>query len=99
MSATKVLSEETVNALIQKDISYMRDDINEIKMGVKALDGVYATQVQVKELAEQVRSLAESIKAMSDKQNGLQRFVPALISSVLTGVLVFLIIAYLTNSR
>ena len=90
--------DDTRIALISSDISYMKDDIAEIKSDVKNLDGKYVTQEQLKELNEHVAQIAAAQKEQIDRQTGIQRFVPALISSVLSSILVFLIIYFLQHS-
>lgn len=91
--------DDTRIALISKDISYIQKDIAEIKVGVKALDGVYATQERVDDLEKQVKSIADTVEKINTRQTGIQRYIPHIVTSSLTGVLVFLVIFFLTNVK
>lgn len=57
-------SEETINALIQKDITYMRGDIGEIKQTLKDQSILAATKSELTELEKRVDFNAEAIKSM-----------------------------------
>lgn len=94
-----VTQDDTRIALIGNDISYMKKAIDEVKQSVKELAGVYATQESLKDIEKQVKSLADSVKMINDRQSGWQRFFPSIFASVLTGVLVFLVISFLTNAK
>lgn len=61
-------SEETINALIQKDITYMRGDIGEIKQTLKDQALLAATKAELTELEKRVDSNAESIKSIQKFQ-------------------------------
>jgi hypothetical protein len=54
-------SEETINALMGKDISYIRDDIVEIKQTLKAQIELSATKADLAQLAVQVQTNKDDI--------------------------------------
>lgn len=92
-------ADDTRIALISNDIGYIKGDISEIKSDIKGLDGRYVTQEQLKELSNQITAIAEAQQKALDKQGGLQRFVPIIISNALVGVMVFLLIFFLNNVK
>ena len=55
-------TDDTSIALIQKDISYMKDNITEIKQGIKELSGVFASKVELQKVAEETQASFTSLK-------------------------------------
>lgn len=77
---TVMQSDETKISLIGKDISYIQKDIAEIKSSVKELSGVYATQVQLREIEAEVQDLK--------KRAGVWQWLSPTLSAVVVGVIV-----------
>ncbi len=91
--------DDTRIALISKDISYIQRDIADINVGIKALDGVYATQESVSDLEKQISTMAQTVEKINNRQTGVQKYIPHIVTSSLTGVLVFLILFFLNNVK
>ena len=49
-------------ALIQKDIAYMKDDVNDIKQGIKELSGVFVSKIELQKVAEETQASFTSLK-------------------------------------
>jgi hypothetical protein len=92
-------NDDTRIAEINKDIGYIKGFIAEIRADVKALDGKYVTQEQLRELNDHVIQIAAAQKEQINRQTGIQRYVPALASSVLSAIMVFLIISFLNSVK
>lgn len=83
-------SEETINALIQKDINYMRSDILEIKEDIKMLGGIYPTKAELKEVADKVFAL--------ERSSNIWKVVSPSLAAVLGSIVTFLTIQFLQSA-
>lgn len=83
-------SDETISALIQKDINYMRTDILEIKDSIKLLGGVYATKAEVKEVSDRAIAL--------EKSSNLWKLLSPSLAGIGGSIITFLVIQYLQNA-
>ena len=92
---TKQESEDTKTALIAKDISYIQKDIADIKMSVKDLAGVYITKQEFEEFK---KLMLETVSEIKSSSNFWKWFSPTF-TAVLTAVITFLIIQYLTHFK
>lgn len=84
-------SEQTINALIQKDINYMRTDILEIKDSIKMLGGVYATKSELKEIADRAAAL--------EKSSNMWKFLSPTFAAIFGSIITFLAVQYLIQVR
>jgi 5-bromo-4-chloroindolyl phosphate hydrolysis protein len=83
-------NEHTINALIQKDINYMRVDIVEIKESIKALNSIYATKSEMTELANRTIAL--------EKSSNIWKIISPTFAAVLGSVVTFLTVQFLQNA-
>jgi 5-bromo-4-chloroindolyl phosphate hydrolysis protein len=83
-------NEHTINALIQKDINYMRVDIVEIKESIKSLNTVYATKYEMNELTNRTIAL--------EKSSNIWKIISPTFAAVLGSIVTFLTVQYLQNA-
>ena len=84
-------SEETLTALMGKDISYIRVDIMEIKESIRLLGGVYATKAELKEIADKAHAL--------EKSSNIWKFLSPTLAAISSSVVTFLAIQFLLNTN
>lgn len=86
-------TDDTSNALIQKDIAYIQKDISEIKTGIKDLAGVYQTKLAADDIS---RAFDLRLKKVEDSSN-IWKWLSPTLAAVVSGVMVFLIVQYLSK--
>lgn len=89
----KQTNDNTKIALISKDIGYIQTDICEIKEGIKGLGGIFASKVELAQVAKQT----EIRIAILEKASGAMKYAVPLFTSALSSGVTFLLIAYLQS--
>lgn len=89
---TKQEEDATKIALINNNIQYIQKDISEIKGSVKDLAGVYITK---QEFDDTRRVIIDQIQALQ-KSSNLWKWLSPTLTAILTAVITFLVIQYLT---
>jgi len=88
-------NDDTKIALISKDIGYIQCDISEIKVSLKGLGGVFASKVELAEVAKQT----EMRLGILEKANGMMKYVVPMITALFSSGVTFLLIAYLEGVK
>ncbi len=88
-------TDNTRIALIENNLSYLVKGIDELKVGMKELSGVYATQIAVTELATDLDIRLVRL----EKSSNMWKWLSPTLSSAVTALIVFLLIFFLNNVK
>lgn len=91
----KKRSEETAIAVIDTNISHIKEDISQIKQTVKDLAGVYITKLEFEDVR---KALIERLDRL-EKSSNLWKFLSPTFAAISGSIGTFLLINYLQNLR
>jgi hypothetical protein len=87
---TKTNSDKTQIAVINTNIGFIQADISEIKDTLKGLGGVFASKVELVQIAKE----AEMRLQVLEKANNYRKYIVPIFSSIISAFITFLVISY-----
>jgi hypothetical protein len=76
------------------DITYIKSDISEIKIGIKELPTLFASKEELITVAKET----ERRLCLLENANGVTKYIVPIITAIFSSVVTFLTISFLTKS-
>jgi hypothetical protein len=86
-------SEKTSIAVINTNIGFIQADISEIKDNIKGLGGIFASKVELIQIAKETEIRLQIL----ERADGIRKYAIPVFTSVVSAFVTFLIISYMEH--